>query len=171
MVETTARDVDGKKFILSDPPKEDGDKATWTPRPVEPEIQVSTSSIRDAENTLIAEGKHQVSEFETFKQKILNEEKWVFLVSDPHDMDPVYHKGGHGKADFMGQVKPEGTYPDFTDPNPEQTQKTIDGQHSLLNACGGCIESIGHFTAMLNDTAQSYALADEHSFPPTNTAI
>ena len=59
----------------------------------------------------------------------------------------------------------------MTDPDPAKTQKTIDGQHALLRAVGDSIESIGHFTAMLNNAAQLYALADENSTPPQNSTV
>jgi hypothetical protein len=106
---------------------------------------------------------------------VLDEEKWVFLVSDPHDMEQYHHDykaPPPGKAGWIfGGGQAEGTYADFVDPDPGKTAETIDGQHGLLRAVGDSIEAIGHFAAMLNNAAQLYALADENSCPPSNSTV
>ncbi len=144
-------------------------------RPVLQDFAVATGGIHDAENQLIWSGSDQVSQFESFKKTVLDEEKWVFLVSDPHDIEPYYHQykaPPPGKAGWVfGGGQAEGVYADYTDPNPDQTAKTIDDQHALLRAVGDSIEAIGHFTAMLNNAAQLYALADENSYPPQGSTV
>jgi hypothetical protein len=152
-----------------------GDEPKNTNRPVELELSVSTGSIRDAEDQLIWSGSYHIDQFEAFKKNVLGEEKWVFLVSDPHDIE-VYHHDYKapppGKAGFVfGGGQAEGMYADFKDPDPAKTQETIDGQHALLRAVGDSIEAIGHFAAMLNNAAQLYALADENSCPPLNSTV
>jgi hypothetical protein len=138
------------------------------------DFAVSTGGIRDAENQLIWDGSWQVNQFEAFKKKVLDEEDWVFLVTDPHDIKPYYHRFEPAVGKWENAVhggQPEGVYADYKDPNPEQTQKTIDNQHALLRAVGDSIEAIGHFAAMLNNAAQLYALADENSCPPSNSTV
>ena len=152
-----------------------GDPPKYNNRPVEQDFAVSTGGIYDAENQLVWEGSWHVDQFEAFKRKVLDQEKWVFLVSDPHDMEPYHHdykEPPPGKAGFVfGGGQPEGVYADFVDPDPAKTQQTIDSQHALLRAVGDSIESIGHFTAMLNNAAQLYALADENSTVPQNSTV
>src|SRR5262249_24416989 len=149
---------------MGDPPKN-------TDRPVEQDFAVSTGGIKDAEDQLILSGKWNVEKFEAFKKKVLEEEKWVSLVSDPKDMEPYYHSphGDTGKDRDNGVIG--GTYADFTDPDPETTQKTIDSQHGLLRAVGDAYEGIGHYIAMLNNAAQMYALADENSYVPEDSTV
>lgn len=156
----TANDVTGSAFIIAkDTP--DDDTPGNAVRPPDAAFSVATSSIRDAETKLISEGKTQVTEFETFKDFVVSEEKWVFLVSNPDDMVKPANQQYHFN---QGGGYTTGEY--FQDPNPGKTKEIVDGQRALLRACGDAVFAVGQFTAMLNDAAQYYAEADLKSKPP-----
>ena len=156
----TANDVTGDAFIIAKDAGEAKDPGNAV-RPPDATFHVAASSIRDAEAGLINEGKTQVSAFESFKDFVVGEEKWVFLVSNANDMVKPEHQEYHFN---QGGGYTTGEY--FQDPNPGKTKEIIDGQRALLRACGDSIFAVGQFTAMLNDAAQYYAEADLNSYPP-----
>lgn len=157
-------------YILIDKPTSNTAEFDGWKDPVLTNFAVSTGGIRDAENQLIWEARYNIPIYEEFKKQVLEDEGWIFLVSDSKDMEPYEHEGkpakpiGQCKSCATGQVP--GYYADFEDPDPEKTQEQIDGNHALLRAIGDCYAGIGRFTAMLNDSAQLYALSDENSEPP-----
>src|SRR5262249_41262881 len=121
----------------------------------------------------ISEGDNQAAQFEAFKKQLIDNESWVFLVSDPVQLVPTHHvqtKDGWidvsgGKPLPPGAPLGRGDFPDYVDPDPGQTQQMIDGEPQLIRAVGDSIWSIAHFAAMLNNAAQAYALADEELTP------
>ena len=153
-----------------DPPKDD-----YRPLPpIEQDFAVSTAGIRDAEQKLISSGLWQVDEFETFKKRVLDEEKWVFLVSDPHDIEVYYHdpKDNRGipligtTCAAMGTCTPTSRTRTRRRPRTPSTVSTLCCARSVTR-----LRASEHFTAMLNNAAQLYALADENSTPPQDSTV
>ncbi len=168
--------VTGSDFIGMDKPSADSKQSDDNPpQPVEDYFAVSTGGISDAETTLLAAGSWQVDQFETLKKKVLDEEKWVFLVSDPKDIEPydhTYQAPAPGKGGWLKGGQEAGHYADYEDPDPTKTQQMIDNQRALLNATASIIKAIGgNYTALLNNAAQLYALSDENSCPPPDSTV
>jgi hypothetical protein len=175
--------VTGADYIDLNPPwlDKDGNPAKGDPPPDHrPSSQynrfaVSTSGIRSAETTILAEAYSQKSSFQTFKKDLVSDEGWIYLVSNKHDMEVYWHDEKlppNTKAGMIfGGGQAAGNYADFTDPNPSQTQETVDAEHALIRAVGDTIESLAHYPVMLNDAVQLYAYTDEQATVPNYTTM
>ena len=125
--------------------------------PPEPEwgfLKVSPAMMEDAETSILSATKTAITDFETFRDKILAEQDWVFWAQSDYASKNISNLGKAGLLEKNG------------DPHPKETKDRIDGELALLQSCGGMIQLVGTFVGQLNDSAQQYAKADKDSFPP-----
>ncbi|GGK78767.1 hypothetical protein GCM10012284_10840 [Mangrovihabitans endophyticus] len=125
---------------------------------------VHPGTLLDAENSILAATKSGIAEFESFKDRVLSEESWIFFAEDKSSTVPSYHAGHYVWQGDERVWKQPDTYADVKDPNPGQTADLQGQQNSLLQAVGGAIQLVGVFVGKLNDAAQIYAEADKQSW-------
>jgi len=150
----TGDDTDRVNFSGSDNSKPP-DVPTAAPFTVRP------SDIRALESSIMSELDTQVAAFANFKKLIADTEGWIFLVQDPKSMIP-YEQAN--PTSYSSQYAGESYRADFTDPDPETTQKIVDSQNALVRAVGDSYQMVGEMVAMLNNAAQNYVQADKAVF-------
>jgi hypothetical protein len=152
----------GKPQPNDDSGGSDGNNTTATsrggnvpPAPTWGQIKVSPATMEAAESTILSATKGQITDFESFRDRILKDQDWVYWAESEYTST---HVTGNGKASWIA--------PSPKDPNPKDTAKAVDSENRLLQACGATIQLVGTFVGQLNDSAQLYASADKSSFPP-----
>ena len=142
---------------------ESGDGGEQSDVPTASPFTVKPSDIRDLlETKILTELNTQVSDFESFKNLIMDTEGWIFLVSDPDDMAAHFH--GSGYTSLSSGYNPNPTYSDFTDPDPDSTQAIVDSQNALLRGIADSYTLVGQMVDVLNNAAQNYVHADKAVF-------
>jgi len=124
-------------------------------------FKVKPSDIKALVKKILNEVDTQVGEYESFKSLIRDTEGWIFLVQNPADL--VAHE----------QARPGGYYSpysgtewkaNYTDPDPDSTQKIVDSQNALVRALGDAYQLVGEMAAVLNNAAQNYVHGDKAVF-------
>lgn len=132
--------------------------------PTSSPFTVTPSDIRDVESAVQSELNTQVADYETFKKLIKDTEGWIFLVQTPAAMIPHEQATPTGYTSLSSGYAPDSVTPDFTDPNPDQTQQIVDAQNSLLRTLADSYRLTGEMVALLNNAAQNYVHADKAVF-------
>jgi hypothetical protein len=115
---------------------------------------VSPGSIRDAENTLLQETGRQVEHYESFKNYVNERKEWIFSFASSdtrYTAVPGFRSGSITKDHPV---------------NPDTAHNTLVAQDQGLVAVANVIELAGQFIARLNNSGQSYAMADIASEMP-----
>lgn len=157
--------VDEHGNLLPDPNAAQGDPAAPDLR----SYDVSPGQMRDAETTILAAMKGQISDFETFRDSAIAKSSWVFWATKESDTVAVYHQGVplNPNVKWIGAYDDgSGWYSPYKDPHPDQTAEIQYNQFQLLQGCGAVLELVGEFVGKLNNAAQIYAGADVHSTVP-----
>ncbi|MFI5935026.1 hypothetical protein [Actinoplanes sp. NPDC051494] len=151
------------------------DASAPTGDPAAPDLRsykVSPGEMHDAETTILAAMKGQITDFESFRDSAISRSSWVFYTGKESDTVSHYHQG----VPLNPNVKWSGAYDDGSgwyaavkDPHPDQTAEIQYNQYQLLQGVGGVMQLVGDFVGKLNNAAQIYAGADIHSTVPDGT--
>jgi hypothetical protein len=146
---------------LTDKPAQDSDQSDI---PTASPFKVKPSDIKGLEKKILTELDSQVGEYESFKKLITDTEGWIFLVQNPGALVPHEQATPTGYTSLSAGYAPPTTKANFTDPDPESTQKIVNSQNALVRALGDAYQLVGEMAAVLNNAAQNYVHADKATF-------
>jgi hypothetical protein len=122
---------------------------------------VKPSELKTVEKNIITELDTLVGAYPAFKSLIQDTEGWIFLVRNPADLVP-YEQAVPGG--YYAQYSGTQTKANYTDPDPESTQRIVDSQNALVRALGDTYQLVGEMAAVLNNAAQNYVKGDKVVF-------
>ncbi|MFG1610449.1 hypothetical protein [Actinoplanes sp. NPDC049265] len=148
----TIVDADGDPFPAARNPS-DNSVPPDPPPPSVGNFKVNTGTMYECESAVLAEVKHQITEFEAFKDARLAREPWIF-----------FKESADAKTKNVPISKNLTIVYSQKDPHPDQTAEVMQSQNALLQTVGGVIQLVSQYISKVNDAAQTYASADRKSW-------
>ena len=121
-------------------------------------FKVKPSELKTVEKNILSELDTLVDGYPAFKKLIQDTEGWIFLVQNPGSLVP-YEQARPGG--YYSQYSGTETKANYTDPDPESTQRIVDSQNALVRALGDTYQLVGEMAAVLNNAAQNYVKGDK----------
>lgn len=132
-----------------------------------PDISVSLSSLRDAENSMLSSSMAIVDAYDQLQTLFLDYQDWVY--GQQATITYVSYSGGVEGDNTYGA----NTEPDAIQQQAQQFANGQDGQPGMnsqqayaLQTIGGVMALVGEFIALINAAGNAYATADTNSALP-----